>query len=110
VSLDDLMTTTGTLQRKAVTKGEMGGQVPTWADTAYADEPCDLQPSDGKTRLRYEQQGMYCSHLVFLTRDVAARKTDRFAIGSRYFLILGYQPPNDRDDWPAILEVEEQFQ
>lgn len=109
MSLASLMTTTGNLERRTVTKGEMGGEEPTWS-VQLSTERCDVQPAGADTLLKYARNNIVVTHRIFFTRDISARVTDRFVVGTRYFKVVGYSPPGTgRFQWPAVIDAEEEF-
>jgi hypothetical protein len=107
MSLDSLMESAGTLYRKSTVKSAGGGQTPTW--TAVGSETaCDLQPNSASIRVQYGQRHLETTFVAFFASDIGARETDRFLVGSRKFVVLGWQPPQGRDEWPGVLDLKEE--
>jgi hypothetical protein len=113
MSFDSMCTTAGTLQKPVnpIGKDTSGGSVRApWSNVAGAvNVPCDIQPASGDIRRRYEQIGLYVSHTLFVARDVAARAKHRFVVGSRTFLVHGYEDATAGRGEGWLIHAEEQL-
>lgn len=106
--LSGMLRSTGTLERKSITKDSSGGEVATYS-TVTADIPCDIQSTSATIQFHYQQRHLHVSHRIYFASDVAARETDRFVVGSRVFKVMGYTPPGTNyTDWPAVIDCQEE--
>lgn len=89
MSLDALLTHTAVPQRKSVTAGIVGGQVPSWSNITTA-VACRRQDAKSETKRRYAVDNILVTHTI-ITEYSGIQVGDRFVDGSTYWIVKGIQ-------------------
>lgn len=111
MSLESMLRTSCTWQRKTTSKDAAGGMVNTFsAVSGYSDIPCDIQPASSNTRMRYMQEQLNVSHTIYFAQAVPANAGDRFTSDGRTFLFQGRRPSAPGYvQWAEMCDVQEQL-
>jgi SPP1 family predicted phage head-tail adaptor len=90
VSLDGLLTTTVTLERKATSKDQSLGAVDSWS--AVGSYRATIQPVSAKERYLLQQRNVWMTHKVYFAQNVLATPRDRIrtADGLLYNILAYY--------------------
>lgn len=89
MSLESLLNTTVTLERKATSKDDSLGAVDTW--TAVATYNATVQPISARERYLLMQRNVWMTHKVYFSVDVAATPRDRIRTATGLlFNVLAY--------------------
>lgn len=107
MSLNSMLRSTVTLQRKTTTKDASGGPVDTFANVAGAIAvPCDVQPASANTRQRFARMQQEVDFSIYLSQDIGATSTDRLVddAGNLYLVVEGGYTAGGRGYllWPTM--------
>jgi len=105
-----------TLQRQTATKDASGGIVSSYAAVSgYSDQPCDIQPASGSTRMQYMREQTTVSHTLYFADALPAVAGDRLTFvddaGTTHtYLFRGVRPKAPGyTQWACVVDVEEQI-
>ena len=90
MSLDGLLTTSVTLERKTTSRDTSLGAVDTWS--AVGTFRATIQPVSARERYLLQQRNVWMTHKVYFSQDIAATPRDRIrtATGLLYNILAYY--------------------